>query len=252
MSILSGNKRKSNVARVIDGVPQAVAHGAEDAAHRLADAAETTGSRVAKRAEKASHRASDLSGDLSGKASHRAGDLTGKASDLSGKASGKASDLSGKASGKASELSGKASELGGQIGGRASDVSGQLNGRANELTGHIGGSKSKLNGVLSGAGKNVRTRFRTSPDVIIKAQLAKTSRELAHESSDLGQAVDSLNSVIKANRKAAARGRTRLIGGLVIGAAAMYHLDAEHGRQRRAATARRISGIVRGGKSSQT
>jgi hypothetical protein len=82
--------------------------------------------------------------------------------------------------------------------------------------------------------------------VLLQAQLAKTSRELAHESSELGQAVDSLNAVVRANRKAAARGRTRLIGGLLIGAALMYQLDAEHGRQRRAATARRLASIARG------
>jgi hypothetical protein len=41
------------------------------------------------------------------------------------------------------------------------------------------------------------------------------------------------------------KGRTRLITGLAVGAGLMYHLDAEHGRERRLATARRL-GITAG------
>jgi hypothetical protein len=89
---------------------------------------------------------------------------------------------------------------------------------------------------------------RVDSEAILKAQLAKTSRDLAHESSDLNSAVNSLNSVIKANRKGAARGRTRLIAGTAIGAALMYHFDAEHGKERRKATARRLRGVA--GRSS--
>jgi signal transduction histidine kinase len=81
---------------------------------------------------------------------------------------------------------------------------------------------------------------------VLKAQLVRTSRELAHESSDLNAAVDSLNRIIKSNRRAAANGRTRLLGGLALGAAVMYHLDADQGRQRRAATARMMVNMVRG------
>lgn len=97
---------------------------------------------------------------------------------------------------------------------------------------------------VSDSAKRVRTKLSPSSDAILKAQLLKTSHELARESSDLGNAVDSLNAIITANRKAAAKGRTRLIGGLVIGACLMYHLDAEHGRDRRAATARRLGVAV--------
>ena len=95
-------------------------------------------------------------------------------------------------------------------------------------------------------------RHRRRGDAVLKAQLAKTSRELAHESSDLSQAVDSLNAVIRANRKAAKRGRTRLIGGVAVGAALMYHLDSEHGRERRAATAHRLRSIAGGHDSHET
>jgi hypothetical protein len=85
-----------------------------------------------------------------------------------------------------------------------------------------------------------------STDAMLKAQLVKTSRELAHESSDLGAAVDSLNRIIRANRRVAAKGRTRLLGGFALGAAMMYHLDAERGHERRAATARLLTNMVRG------
>ena len=86
----------------------------------------------------------------------------------------------------------------------------------------------------------------SSTDAMVKAQLVKTSRELAHESSDLSAAVDSLNKIIRANRRAAAKSRTRLLGGAAMGAALMYHFDAEHGRERRAATAQLLTRMVRG------
>ena len=98
---------------------------------------------------------------------------------------------------------------------------------------------------LRGSAKRARTKLSPSSDAILKAQLVRTSHELARESSDLGSAVDSLNAIIKANRKASAKGRTRLIGGLAVGAGLMYHLDAEHGRARRLATARRLGIPVR-------
>jgi hypothetical protein len=95
----------------------------------------------------------------------------------------------------------------------------------------------------------IRRRNRID-DAILKAQLAKTSHELSRESTDLTHAVKSLNSVIKSNRKAAARGRTRLIGGVAIGALVMYHVDPEHGKERRKATSRRLKGVVGGSASS--
>jgi hypothetical protein len=83
-------------------------------------------------------------------------------------------------------------------------------------------------------------------DALLKAELVRTSRELAHESSDLNAAVISLNKIIQANRRTAAKSRTRLLGGLAMGAALMYHLDAERGHQRRAATAQMLTRMVRG------
>lgn len=102
-------------------------------------------------------------------------------------------------------------------------------------------------GAEQAVGRVARTAMRRHADnVQIKEQLAKTSRELAHESSDLHEAVDSLNGIIKANRKAAKRGRTRLLVGLVIGAAVMYHLDPQHGQERRADAARRVTRLANG------
>lgn len=98
----------------------------------------------------------------------------------------------------------------------------------------VGGASGKTDSIPSKA------------DAMVKAQLAKTSRELAHESSDLSAAVDSLNHIIRANRRAAARGRTRMLGGLAIGALLTYHLDPQHGRERRAATVRLLTRVARG------
>jgi len=158
MSIWNRRKHNFSPARVADGVPQALAHGAEEAGNRLAEAAEVAGSKA-----------------------------------------------------------------------RAT------------------GSKARATGSKARAtGSKARRKLRPSGDAVLKAQLVKTSRELSRESSDLGAAVDSLNSIIKANRRAAAKGRTRLIGGLALGAGLMYHLDAEHGQQRRAAVARRLNLLPKG------
>jgi len=81
----------------------------------------------------------------------------------------------------------------------------------------------------------------------VRLQLANTSRELANETSDLGQAVESLNAIVKANRKTAAAKRRRLFAGVALGAGLAYHLDPAHGRQRRAATASLLTGAARGG-----
>ncbi|HEX3801417.1 MAG TPA: hypothetical protein VHV75_01110 [Solirubrobacteraceae bacterium] len=132
----------------------------------------------------------------------------------------------------------------GNAGDRATELSGQLGDRIAHT--RVGGPKPKqLGGMLTRAGSRTRATLHTDGDAKLKAELVKTSHELAHESSSLGHAIDSLNAVIKANRKAAARGRTRLIGGLAIGAVLMYHFDAEHGHKRRAATARRLRGVAR-------
>ncbi len=92
----------------------------------------------------------------------------------------------------------------------------------------------------------------STTDAMVKAQLVKTSRELAHESSDLNAAVVSLNKIIQANRRTAAKSRTRLLGGLAMGAALMYHLDSEHGRERRAATGQLVTEMIRGQRQPPT
>jgi hypothetical protein len=117
---------------------------------------------------------------------------------------------------------------------------------ANRIAHAVEDSKPKLERIVSRTAVRSRSRPDRNDGTALKSELAKTSRDLAHESTDLTRAVSSLNAVIKANRKAAARGRTRLIGGVAIGATLMYHFDGEHGRERRAATARRLRGLVRG------
>ncbi len=117
---------------------------------------------------------------------------------------------------------------------------------ANRIAHAVEDSKPKFERMVSRTAARSRSRQSDNGDTALKSQLAKTSRDLAHESTDLTRAVSSLNAVIKANRKAAARGRTRLIGGVAVGAVLMYHLDAEHGRERRAATVRRLRGLARG------
>jgi hypothetical protein len=114
-------------------------------------------------------------------------------------------------------------------------------------------ASSRIAGAVETAGARVAktagsageraSKLRPNSDAVLKAQLVKTSHELARESSELGQAVGSLNAIIRANRRAAVKGRTRLIAGLALGAGLMYHLDAEHGRERRAATARRLGAM---------
>ena len=174
----SRNKRNFNPARIADGVPKTLAHGAEDAGNRLAGAAEEA-------------RSSQES------------------------------------------LAGVAGEAGNRLAGAAGQASNRLADAVENTSAHVQPRR-----FVRRSARKARTRLTPSSDAILKAQLVKTSRELARESSDLGSAVDSLNSIIKANRKASAKGRTRLIGGVALGAGLMYHLDAEHGRQRRAATAR--------------
>jgi hypothetical protein len=142
---------------------------------------------------------------------------------------------------------------GARVARRATHVArsaGQASGLAGGLSQQIRGRRARMRGGTTA--KKPGGRVTTAGDAMLKAQLAKTSRELANESSDLSAAVESLNKIIKSNRRAAARGRTRLLSGLVLGAALMYHLDAEHGPERRAATARMINGMIRGERGPQT
>lgn len=108
------------------------------------------------------------------------------------------------------------------------------------------GSKLGARGLLCGAKAGVREKLRPAREAKLKAELQRTSRQIAHEASDLGDVVESLNTVIEANRRAGAAGRTRLLTGIVVGTMATHHLDAEHGAERRRATVRRIAGMLRG------
>lgn len=114
--------------------------------------------------------------------------------------------------------------------------------------GRVGeGVGSRSAALLSDARRAARGR---ADAAMVRLQLANTSRELAHETTDLGEAVESLNAIVKSNRKVAgAAKRRRLFAGIAVGAALAYHLDVENGKQRRAATARLLSNAARGGVS---
>jgi hypothetical protein len=135
---------------------------------------------------------------------------------------------------------------------RAAVRSGVLGVKAGSRVGAAGtkvgvkGSRLGIRGLKFGAKAGIREKLRPARDAKLKADLVRTSRELAHEASDLEATVDSLKAVINANRQAGAKGRTRLIGGVLLGAIITYHLDVEHGSERRAATARRLKQIARG------
>ncbi|MGH2835381.1 MAG: hypothetical protein ACRDLT_15620 [Solirubrobacteraceae bacterium] len=205
-------------------MPQTLVHGAEEGATKVAEVVESAGARMAKGA---------------GQVAKGAGAAGGRASELSGQ-------LKGQAGGKASELSG---QIKGRVAQAPIDIKdakhGMKDAQLSMRKARLGMREMMMRSVSRGMIKR-RSRLLPSGDAMLKAQLVKTSRELAHESSDLGAAVESLNKVIKTNRRAATKGRTRLIGGAALGAALMYHLDAEHGRQRRAATARAVTSMWRG------
>jgi hypothetical protein len=187
-------------------MPESIIHGAEDGASKIAEAVEIAGARVAKGA--------------------------GQVAKSAGQASGKASELSGQLKGRVAQapLDMKDAKL--------SIKDAKLNMREKRF-----GMTQRLSRSMMKRQAKLRP---PAADAMVKAQLVKTSRELASESSDLSAAVDSLNKIIKANRRGAAKSRTRLLGGLVLGAGLMYHLDAEHGRQRRAATGQMLTQMIRG------
>lgn len=199
-------KRNSNGTHVLDGMPQTIVHGAEEGAGKIAEAVETAGARMAKGA-------------------------------------GQVAKGAGQASGKASELSG-------QLKGRVAQAPLEMKDAKLNMKGARLSMREKrlriIEKVLRSTMKRQAKMLPSGTDAMVKAQLVKTSRELAHESSDLNAAVSSLNKIIRANRRAAAKSRTRLLGGAALGAAMMYHLDAEHGRERRAATAQMVTRMVRG------
>jgi uncharacterized protein YjbJ (UPF0337 family) len=233
--VITRNGKHKNGVHILDGVPHTLAHGAEEGATRLAEAAEIAGARVAKGAGQAGGKASELSGQFKGQAGELSGQLKGQASELSG------------------QLKGQASELSGQLKGRVAqspidikDARNSVKEAALSVRGAKLSTREKLVRTLSPSPTKRRAKLLPGADAMLKAQLVKTSRELAHESSDLNAAVDSLNRIIKSNRKAAAKGRTRLLGGVALGAALVYHLDPQQGRQRRAASARVLVGVLRG------
>jgi transposase len=135
----------------------------------------------------------------------------------------------------------------------AEGTAARISGKAGTKTGRAGakigvkGTKLGIAGLLFGAKAAGREKLRPARDAKLKVQLARTSRELSNEASDIGAAIEALNQAIESNRKAGAVGRTRLFAGIGIGAVAAYHLDAEHGRQRRAATTRRLKGLAASG-----
>jgi len=201
-----------NGIHVLDGMPQTLVHGAEEGATKIAEAVETAGARMARSA--------------------------GQMAKSAGQASGKASELSGQLKGRVAQtpLDMKDAKL------TIKDA--KLNMRDKRA--------GMMQRFMRSTTKRQAKRLPGSADAMVKAQLVKTSRELAHESSDLNAAVNSLNKIIKANRRAAAKSRTRLLSGVALGAALMYHLDAEHGRERRAATAQAVTRMVRGQRQPPT
>lgn len=201
-----------NGMNVLDGMPQNIVHGAGESASRIAEAVETAGARVAKSA--------------------------GQVAKGAGQASGKASELSGQLKGRVAQAPLDMRDAKRSVRGAKLSMRERRLGLMQTLTRSVPGRQAK------------QVKLLPSSDAMLKAQLVKTSRDLAHESSDLNAAIDSLNKIIKSNRRAAARSRTRLLGGLALGAALTYHLDAEQGRQRRAATARMLTNMVRGQKQT--
>src|SRR5579864_1242018 len=81
----------------------------------------------------------------------------------------------------------------------------------------VGGARLAKTANTGRRASRLRSKLRPDRDVVLKSQLAKTSRQLAHESSDLGTAIESLNAIIKKNRRAGAKARSRLLGGFAVG-----------------------------------
>ena len=194
-------KRNTNGIHVLDGMPQTIAHGAEEGA-----------------------------GKIAGRSRQRCANGQGRSRHVAKGA--------GQASGIASELSGQLKGEWPRHRSRVKDA--KLNMKDAKLS--LREKRLRMMETLMRATMKRQAKLLPSTtDAMVKAQLVKTSRELAHESSDLNAAVSSLNKIIRANRRAAAKSRTRLLGGAALGAALMYHFDAERGRERRAATAQLVT-----------
>jgi hypothetical protein len=134
-----------------------------------------------------------------------------------------------------------------EISGRVAKGAGEAAQRMAESAEH---AAHRVAEAVEAAGSRARTvARRRAHAAAVRVQLANTSRELAHETADLGQAVESLNALVKADRKTSGVKRRRLVAGIAIGAALAYHLDTERGRQRRAATAQMLTSLARDGLS---
>jgi hypothetical protein len=199
-------KQNMNRLHVFNGKSDALLQGAEEGATKIAEAVETAGARVAKSAGQVAK---------DGVAQMPKGMKGFKGAKLSMK-DAQLSMTDAKLNLKDARLHAKAMRLG------------------------------MMERLMRSTMKRQAKMLPSSTDAMVKAQLVKTSRELASESSDLSAAVDSLNKIIRANRRGAAKSRTRLLGGAAIGAALMYHLDSEHGRERRAATGQVVTRMIRG------
>jgi gas vesicle protein len=200
------NKKKIGPIEVPDTT--SLSHGVEDAANRLSAVVETAGARTTKTATRTTKTAK--------KSAKQARDQASALGD---------------------QLSDRVNHAQSELIDRVSHAQGELSDRVNQAQNDRKRARRRRRLLLP-------FRRRQDSDAVLRAQLAKTSHELSRESTDLNRAVSSLNSVIKANRKAAARGRSRLIGGVLIGAVLMYHLDSEHGKERRQASVRRLRGVA--------
>ncbi len=201
---------------MFDGMPRTLVHGAEESATKVAEVVESAGVRMAKGA---------------GQVAKGAGQVANGAGQAGGRAGGLSDQLKGRMADTPLDMKDARQSM--------------KDARRSMRQARLGVREMMVRSMPRSMLKR-RARLMPSTDAMLKAQLVRTSRELAHESSDLNAAVDSLNRIMRTNRRAAANGRTRLLGGLALGAALMYHLDADQGRQRRAATGRLMTSMLRG------
>lgn len=135
-----------------------------------------------------------------------------------------------------------ADRVGGEVGTRVGATGAKIGAKGTKIG--VKGTKLGTRGLLFGAKAGAREKLRPAREAKLKADLSRTGRKLARETDDLGETIDSLNEVIKSNRKAGAVGRTRLVAGMLVGAFLTYHLDADRGRARRAATGEHLKRML--------
>jgi hypothetical protein len=159
-----------------------------------------------------------------------------------------AASVAAGASARVAETAGRAGHAAGRAGHAATAMTEKVGARAGHAEENLKQSRRTLARRIRRSQATVSRKPSVAAEALLRAQLAKTSRELSHESADLRETVDSLSAVVlSANRRATARGRRRLVLGLALGAMLMYHFDAEHGRERRAAATRRLRAVGLGG-----